>query len=277
MIDPEPTRTEGDHASVYAPERVVDNLDDCLWYHTMEIPGYGLVEGQWDLRGGEDSYTGNVDVAGKRVLEVGTASGFVCRHLEGKGAEVVSYDLSENQKWDVVPYAYVDVDSIINQRKALVRSLNNGWWLTHRVFGSRARVVYGTAYDIPVEIGTVDVALYGAILLHLRDPFLALYNGLRLTRETAIVTEIVNNRRPSVADGGVAPDGRPSMEFLPDWTLGAPLDTWWFLTPEVVQNFLGVLGFGITEVSFHTQKAYGADHEFFTVVGHRTSGTPEGS
>lgn len=272
-----PDQTLADVSQLYAPDRVVTDLGDCLWYHTMEIPGYGLVEGQWDLRDGIAAYAGNVDLAGKRVLEVGTASGYVCRHLEAQGAQVVSYDLSEEQKWDVVPYAYVDVESVIAQRKGLVRKLNNGWWLAHRVFGSQARVVYGTAYDIPVEIGTVDAALYGAILLHLRDPFLALYNGLRLARETAIVTEIVNNRRPPVESGGTPPDGRPSMEFLPDWTLGAPLDTWWFLTPEIVQAYIGVLGFGDTEVSFHTQKAGGNDHEFFTVVGRRTSGTPQGS
>lgn len=111
--------------SPYAPERVVENLDDCLWHHTTDLPGHGLVEGQWDLRDGADNYAGGVDVSGKRVLEMGTASGYMCRHLESKGAEVVAYDLSEKQPWDVVPFAVIDVDAIIEQRQGLIRRLNN--------------------------------------------------------------------------------------------------------------------------------------------------------
>lgn len=264
--------------SPYAPERIVDDLDDCLWYHTMEIPGHGLVEGQWDLRDGAEDYVGRIDVAGKRVLEVGTASGFVCRHLESKGADVVAYDLSEKQPWDVVPFPHIDVDDMIAHRQDLVRKMNNGWWLTHRVFGSRAQVVYGTVYDIPASIGPVDAALYGAILLHVRDPFLALWNGLRLTRETAVVTEIVNNRRPPMTygPGGEVVADRPTAEFLPDWTLGQPYDTWWFLTPEIVQAFMGVMGFTETEVSRHRQKGSYGEVDFFTVVGRRTVGAAVG-
>jgi hypothetical protein len=262
--------------SPYAPERIVDNPEDCLWYHTTDLPGLGRVEGQWDLRDGADAYAGNVDVAGKRVLEVGTASGYMCRHLESKGAEVVAYDLSEKQPWDVVPFAVIDVDAIIAQRQGLIRRLNNSWWYAHRVFESKAKVVYGTVYEIPAAIGPVDVALYGAILLHVRDPFLALWNGLRLTKETAIVTEIVNNRRPPPPAGETVVGG-PSVEFLPDWKIGAPLDTWWFLTPEVVTAFLGVLGFADTTVTHHTQKGSYGEHEFFTVVGRRTFGTALGT
>ncbi len=266
-------------ASPYAPERVVGTPgpDDCLWYHTTDLPGEGVFPGQWDLRGGEDAYAGHVDMAGKRVLEVGTASGHMCRHLESKGAEVVAYDLSEKQPWDVVPYAYVDVAAVIAQRQDLVRRLNNSWWYAHRVFNSRAKVVYGTVYEVRAEIGPVDVGLYGAILLHVRDPFLALWNGLRLVRETAIVTEIVNNRHPlpETADGDPS-SIRPTVEFLPEWHLGAPLDTWWFLTPTIVQAFLGVLGFTETEVSHHRQTGHYGEHEFFTVVGHRTHGAAVG-
>jgi Methyltransferase domain len=266
--------------SPYAPERIVDNPDDCLWYHTTDLPGRGIVEGQWDLRGGEDDYTGHVDLAGKRVLEMGTASGHMCRHMESKGADVVAYDLSEKQPWDVVPFAVIDVDAIIAQRQGLIRRLNDSWWYAHRIFKSNAKVVYGTVYEVPASIGPVDVALYGAILLHVRDPFLALWNGLRLVKETAIVTEIVNNRHQPSAPGDPAADpsiGRPSVEFLPDWKIGAPLDTWWFLTAEVIQAMFGVLGFADTTVTRHTQKGSYGEHEFFTVVGRRTFGTAVGT
>lgn len=63
----------------------------------MDIPGYGGVEGEWDLRKGVKEYLGNVDFKGKRVLEIGTASGFLCFYMEGQGAEVVAYDLQRNK------------------------------------------------------------------------------------------------------------------------------------------------------------------------------------
>ena len=85
--------------------RIVTDLDDCDFYHTMDIPGYGLVHGEWDLRNGIREYFGDADVSGKRVLEIGTASGFGCFYLESQGAEVVAQDLSSSLTWDIVPFA----------------------------------------------------------------------------------------------------------------------------------------------------------------------------
>jgi hypothetical protein len=175
--------------SVYAQPRTITDLQDCLIYHTMDIPGYGLVEGEWDLRGGVDAYLGGVDVGGKRVLELGTASGFLCFQMERRGARVVAYDLSEHQSWDLVPFAASFTPAAEAARKQLVRMLNNGYWLAHRAHQSSARVVYGTIYEVPKAIGAVDVATFGCILLHIQNPFLALANTLRLVRETVVISE----------------------------------------------------------------------------------------
>src|SRR5262249_7054365 len=76
---------------------------DCYFYHTMEIPGHGLVEGEWDLRAAADAYLGGVDFRGRRVLEIGTASGFLCFTMERRGAEVVAFDLSPEHAPDLIP------------------------------------------------------------------------------------------------------------------------------------------------------------------------------
>ena len=60
----------------YAEPLVVTDVRDCGFYHTMEIPGHGLVEGQWDLRAGVERYLGGVSLAGKRVLDVGSNAGY---------------------------------------------------------------------------------------------------------------------------------------------------------------------------------------------------------
>jgi SAM-dependent methyltransferase len=257
--------------SPYASPRHVEDPADCVFYHTMDLPGLGVVQGQWDLREGADEYTGGVKLAGKRVLEVGTASGFLCFHMERRGADVVGYDLSDAQPWDLVPFASIDVAAVDAKHRDVIRRMNNSWWLAHRLYSSSARVVYGSVYEIPAAIGPVDVATYCAILLHVRDPFLALANGLRLTRETAVVTEIVGDRLAS-ASGGLGPTGRPAVEFIPNAAVGGPLDTWWFLTPEVLQAYLGVLGFEDSSVSYHRQKGSFGECDFFTVVAHRTKG-----
>lgn len=250
--------------SVYAPPRAGLIPDDCIFYHTMDLPGIGSVSGPWDLRAGVRDYLGGVDVAGRRVLEMGTASGFVCFSMEAMGAEVIAYDLSDEQDWDIVPYAGQDTDETRATRRAVLRRLNNGWWLAHEKLGSRARVVYGSVYDVPAGIGPVDIVTYGAILLHVRDPFLALQMGSRLARETAIVTEQVS----AWSDDANAPN---TLRFVPNPATHQPTETWWHIPPSTVQRMLGVLGFD-SEVSYHEQIQAGRPTKMYTVVGHRVRG-----
>jgi hypothetical protein len=259
--------------SVYAEPRTVTDLEECYFYHSMEIPGYGLVEGPWDLRGGVDDYLGNVDLNGKRVLEVGTASGFLCFTMEGRGADVVAYDLSDKQSWDVVPYSQYDHESFDAERREHLRKLNNSWWLAHGAFESSAKVVYGTVYELPEEIGRVEVATYGNVLRHFRDPFLALERGLRLTTETAIVTENPSLRYslPQMAASLL----KPNMAFLPNYERVKPRESWWHFTPAAIKQMLGILGFEDTTVKYHVQRFEGRRNPQFTVVGRRTRPLPD--
>jgi hypothetical protein len=81
--------------SVYSEPRVVSRIDDCFFYHSMDLPQHGLVAGEWDLRRGIERYLGHVDFRGKRVLDIGTASGFLAFWMERQGAEVIGFDLSD--------------------------------------------------------------------------------------------------------------------------------------------------------------------------------------
>lgn len=277
-----------DIAKVEAPPRLVDDVSECDFYHSMDIPGHGSVTGQWDLRKTLGAYLGGVDLAGKRVLELGTADGYISFEIERQGAEVVSYDLSPDYRWDVVPYARSAMSSArtadpghwltTEERfKQGIARLNNAYWLGHRAYGSKARVVYGDVYSVPEEVGEVDVALFGAILLHTRDPFAALQSPLRLTRETVVVTEMRDRLSLPPALSGmknVLPRRlrQPAMRFLPDWRTGRDPDGWWRLSPELIVDFVGVLGFEQTAVSYHTQLYNGRPRKMFTVVGRRTAG-----
>ena len=188
-MKPRHAQPHGICTSVFAPPRKVTRLEECFFYHTIDLPDYGTVSGIWDIRSHVDRYIGGVDVRGKRILEMGTASGFLGIEMERRGAEVIGYDLSDDHDWDLVPFNGSPSVSLAAWSKAHIRMLNNSWWLVHRACQSSARIVYGTAYEVPEEIGPVDMATFGCLLLHLRDPFQALASAARLVRDTIVVTE----------------------------------------------------------------------------------------
>ena len=74
-----------DRDVTFVTRRDVRHVDDCFFYHTLDLPGIGLVEGQWDLRGRFDDYIGDVDLRDKTVLDVGTANGFLTFEAEKRG------------------------------------------------------------------------------------------------------------------------------------------------------------------------------------------------
>ena len=240
---------------IYATPKVVTDMEDCTFYHTMGLPGFGTVEGTWDLRQAPEEYLGGVDVGNKRVLDIGKGSGFLTFYMESRGAEVVAFDLNEEFGYDIAPGRFMEEE--VSEFKERVRKFNNSFWLAHRVLNSKAKLVYGSVYDIPPGIGKFDTSLFGCVLLHLRDPFLALWKGSEVTRSTIIVTDILYSSMQEFTD-------RPIMQFHPN--IGCKGNFWWELSPEIVVSFLRVLGFPRAQVSYHRQKLRGEDRALFTVV-----------
>lgn len=255
--------------AVWAEPRDITDISDCYFYHTMDIPGYGIVPGEWDLRGKEAAYLGNVSFKGKRVLEIGTASGFLCFTMEKLGAEMVAYDLSDKQEWDMVPYAGIDYKEYIAKRQRHIRQLNNGFWFAHKAFDSAAKVMYGTVYEIPDDIGQFDICTFGSILLHLRDPFLALQRVTAHVKETVIVTDFFPRLRGQILSAiEVLTDSR-LIRFLPDAKRKNTYDSWWALSPKLISEHLQILGFEHVEISFHKQLHLGKETKLYTIVGQR--------
>lgn len=53
---------------------------------------------------------------------------------------------------------------------------------------------------------------------------------------------------------------------MPDRQRGGPEDTWWLLTPDVIQRMLGVFGFADCKVRYHLQRYESRVQPMFTVV-----------
>ena len=256
--------------SIYAIPKVVNDINDCYFYHTMDIPGYGCLEGEWDLRKSANKYLGGVNFGGKRVLEIGTASGFLCFYMENNGADVVAFDLSKEHSLDSVPYTRIQNKmEEENSNRSMIERLNNSFWLSHAAYNSNAKAVYGSVYKIPENIGEFDISTFGCILLHLRDPFLALQNALKLTKETVIVTDVIPKRFSFHLL--LSKLGLSDMMFLPQFNKGEPKIGWWFLPPEIIKKFISVLGFEQIEVTYHFSSKFNEKKRLlYTIVGHRT-------
>ena len=247
------------------------SLESCYFYHTTDIPGHGRVDGEWDLASGIEAYLGHVDVAGRSVLDVGAATGFLTFHMERAGAKVTSYDLSPDQAWDIVPLSGIDAAAHVTIRRQHIGAINNGYWFCHRAHASAARLAHGTVYAMDAELGPVDISVFGSILLHLRDPFLALHNAARLTTQTMIVADILPGAHP-LSRWTSRLLGRAQL-FKPRFARNGPWETWWNLPPALVVEFLGVLGFEKSVVTYHSQPLQGRAMPMYTVVGTRTKPT----
>jgi O-methyltransferase len=254
--------------SLYEPPRDIRSVSECNFYHTTDIPGTGVIEGQWDLREGIDDYLGGYDFTGKRVLEIGPATGFLTFHIEKTARELVTVELPMDRGfWNSVPYeslglgrgkndGWTDVEKQFHEH---IDRMRNGFWFCHEKFGSNARVYHGSAENLPEELGEFDVVLLASVLLHSRSPVAILESCARLVTESVIITELFNN---GLGDG-------PVCSLVP--TVGnMAWDTWWSFTPRFFTQYLEVLGFSKHKVTFHTQLADHNPLDMFTVVSNRT-------
>ncbi len=130
---------------------------------------------------------------------------------------------------------------------------------------SKAKMVYGTVYNIPEDIGTLDIGVVGMILLHLRDPFLALQKISEHITDSIVVTGFLpdNEYKDYLLDSSF-------VRFLPDPVSQQPNETWWDIGPGLIVKFLQVLGFKYVDVQWHKQSHHGKTNDCYTIVGHRT-------
>jgi 2-polyprenyl-3-methyl-5-hydroxy-6-metoxy-1,4-benzoquinol methylase len=239
--------------SIYAEPRHVEDPSACWFYHTIDLPGLGAVKGNWDLRDRFDDYTGKVALAGKRVLDIGTASGFLSFEAERRGAaEVVSFDSASRDLHHAVPYPevrrhrsnYYD-DS---EHPDIFDTMRNSYWLSHRLLGSRAKCFYGNVYDLPDSLGQFDVVLVGQILAHLRDPLGALTSIAARCAGTMVITDsLLASDQPIAAFPGHAKSPPSAYRQV----------VWWQLSPVLLRNFLQIVGL---ETMSCTPNVYNYDH-----------------
>jgi O-methyltransferase len=220
----------------------------------MDLPGFGRVGGQWDLRGRVNDYLGQVELKAKRVLEIGPASGFLTVEMERSGANVVAVEVTDAPGWDFVPYPPFVLDPVRSPWADQMRRIKNSFWFTHKINNATAKLFYGNAYDLPNELGTFDLAVMAAVLLHTRNP-LGIIEQCAKRAQTLVITDLLY----------------PDIEDLPVCRLhptreNKSLDTWWEFSSKFLTQFISVLGYSRCDVTKHYQTSMHGPMQFFTIV-----------
>ena len=239
---------------------------DCDFYHTIELPDGSVLPGDWDLRGHEAAYLGGIDVAGKRVIEFGPASGWMSAYI-ARQARLTIVDLPFGQAPDFVPHPEVDLPTMTANAASSAGRLRNSWWYTKRALNFSARAFYADIYQLPPDIGRHDIAFFGSILLHLSSPFRAIQQAALCTTKTIIVTDVDSS--PKLPGYDTLAMSSPSLTVFNPTEPPIGITHWWAVSPGMVSHMLRRLGFTEITITRHTPVRMDSKPPMFTVVGRR--------
>jgi tRNA (mo5U34)-methyltransferase len=163
------------------------------------------------------------DLDGKRVPEVGTFEGFWSFELERRGADVTAIDLDTIQQLDWPPRLRPKEDG----------RRGEGFELAKAALGSSVKRVGMSVYEATPEAlgGTFDLVFCGSVLIHLRDPMLALERMAALCHGTLISAEEYSRRFRWLPGGGAEFRGETA------WSV------WWIPAPRTWLSMVRCAGF----------------------------------
>jgi tRNA (mo5U34)-methyltransferase len=174
---------EREHPAQLERDELRERAEAIGWYQTLELAPGVSTAGMFDLRPFVDRYQLPERLDGLRVLDVGTWDGFWAFEMERRGAaEVVAIDVEREDQLDW-PRARRPEQFSETERGA-------GFRLAHEAFGSRVERHVVSIYDAsPADLGTFDLIFCGSVLIHLRDPMLAIERIWELCSGTFISVE----------------------------------------------------------------------------------------
>ena len=216
-------------------------LDEVLWYHTIEVVPGAVTRGWWDLRHALPTLP-FPDVTGRRCLDVGTWDGFYAYELESRGAgEVVAVDLPDLRDIDWPPEVRAHPEANPTLQEETQRR-PAGFELVKALRGSAVEWQGCNIYDLhPDRVGTFDLVVVGSLLVHLRDPVRAL-DAVRSVVRPGGHLLLADYVHPPVNFLG---RGRPLFELR-----GVGSDFQWWLASDLgLRQLLTVAGFDIDAVS----------------------------
>jgi len=193
------------------------------WYHSIELAPGVVTEGMFDHRPYVERYGLPDSLEGRSVLDVGTFEGFWAYEMERRGANVDALDVPRIQQLDWPPRERPQEDGERGERFRIAADAR----------GSEVRWHGLSIYDAtPERLGrTYDLVFCGSVLIHLRDPQLALERMASLCNGTLILAEEYSRRLEWIPRG-----------LLAEYKAGTHM-TWWRPTSRTWVAMVSVAGF----------------------------------
>ena len=203
-------------AGARASDDLVARLESTPWYHTIELAPGVTTPGMFDHRPYVARYGLPDDLSGLRALDVGTLDGFWAFELERRGATVIGLDLDRAQELDWPPRLRAAGEAGRDGGATLAHG--RGFEIAREALDSTVNRVPLSVYDATPERlgGAFDLVFCGSVLIHLRDPMLALERMAALCRGRLVLAEEYSRRLDWFPVAAAA-------EFRAD----TPWMTWW--------------------------------------------------
>jgi tRNA (mo5U34)-methyltransferase len=256
--------------------RGVPDAGQYLWYHTVDLGGGVCTPGMHDYRQTVDAFGFPESMAGKSVLDVGSATGFFAFEFERRGGDVVSVELPSLDKLDrfpgqetsrlirqmghmIVPHS----DDVLSGLKRELSAqelhhmiLEGPFRLCAKMRGSKVERRYCTIYELSAKrLGrpSFDIVFLGDILVHTVNPFNALVAAAGMCRETLFVAQEM--------PGG--PDDPAAMAYTGGTDPVNDDINWWLPNQQCFIQLLKKLGFAnVRRVGTHEGILRPAGHRF---------------
>lgn len=151
------------------------------WYHTIELPDGIVTPGVYDMRPYLHEY-GLPDLDGRALADVGSSNGFFSFSFEAMGAQVQAIDLPSYKEHDLPSWYRQKRLATLTDREVEAydwNELHGGFEVARHLLGSKVVKNCRSVYELEgFRDADFDVVFCSNVLVHVRDPILAL-QGMR--------------------------------------------------------------------------------------------------
>jgi len=129
----------------------------------MDLPGFGVIQGQWDCDPGLMTTSGGSIFGTSACWRSARQADLSHFEMERRGGGRYSrFEVTDEPGWDFVPFPRDVLAPHMTSRRQHMHALKNSWWFAREQYGASAKMCYGDVYNLPDEIGEFDIAIMGA-------------------------------------------------------------------------------------------------------------------
>ena len=212
---------------------IVDEISGLMWYHTIDL-GHGVrTPGYVDHRAQLHHYGFPESMEGMRCLDIATFDGYFAFEFERRGStDVVAIDVAKKADIDCPRLMLRDPEGF-----GLSGATGAAFKVAQRLLDSKVSRVEKSVYDLDPDVdGMFDFVFISDVLLHLKNPQLAIERAYSVCRGQLVIADVYS---PDL-DGLYT----PAAQFL------GPGEVWWYMNVAALRQMMTVAGFEpVTEVS----------------------------